>query len=147
MKAISLWRPWDLFVILGWKMTETRTHDRFKSLVGMTIAIHSAKKIDPYWRETTDQYLPKKFQDLAERSILAGGYVHGVVEVMAHRKLTAGDSNRALIYCGVGNRFGLELGHSRLLRKPIEIRGRQGIFNIELSGANLNNCSVYSVLK
>ncbi|KKM23738.1 hypothetical protein LCGC14_1612130 [marine sediment metagenome] len=109
MKAISLWRPWDLFVLLGWKMIETRTHDRFKSLVGRTIAIHSAKKIDPDWRRTTDSYLSADFQDLAERSILAGGYVHGVVGVLGHRKLTAGDSYRALIFCGGGDRFGIDI--------------------------------------
>ena len=145
MKAISLWRPWDLFVLLGWKMIETRTHERFKSLVGTRIAIHSAKKIDPHWRETAGQYLPILFLDLAERSMLEGGHVHGLVEVLMHRKLAAGDSSRALTDCGDGDRFGLD--HSQLLETPLEIRGRQGIFNVYLSDADLIPASVYSVLK
>ena len=44
MDAITLYMPEALFVSLGWKTIETRTHHRFKGLVGKRIAIHAAKK-------------------------------------------------------------------------------------------------------
>ncbi len=133
MKAISLWRPWDLFVLLGWKTIETRTHQRFKGLVGTTIAIHSAKKIDPRWRTMVSSYLAPRLLDSVERSILDGGFVHGIVEVWHHRPLKWGDSYGALVCCRAGDRFGLDLAHPRFLMSPVEIRGRQGIFNVDIS--------------
>lgn len=138
MKAISLWRPWDLFVLIGWKTIETRTHERFKGLVGTTIAIHSAKKIDPHWRTMVASYLAPKLLDAAERSILEGGRVHGIVEVFYHRPLKRGDSYAALVHCGAGERFGLFLDHARLLENPIAIRGHQGIFNVPISEAEVH---------
>ena len=44
MDAITLYMPEALFVSLSWKTIETRTHHRFKGLVGKRIAIHAAKK-------------------------------------------------------------------------------------------------------
>ncbi len=135
MKAISLWRPWDLFVLMGWKTIETRTHERFKGLVGTTIAIHSAKKIDPHWRAATAAYLAQQGAEHAERWILKGGHVHGIVEVLGHDPLDRTHSHRAMIECAGGERFGLFLDHARLLENPIQVRGRQGIFNVTISEA------------
>ena len=132
VKAISLHRPWDLLVLLGWKKLETRTHRRFQSLVGLTIAIHSAKRIDRYWREFTAPYLKPAMADQIEASILEGGKVHGTVEVWDHRLLNGKDSSRAMIDCKGTGRLGLELNFPRILRKPIPVVGRQGIFDVEV---------------
>lgn len=135
MKAISLWRPWDLLVLVSWKTIETRTHQRLKSLVGTTIAIHSAKRIDPHWKTLTKPWLSRSQQHQIESSILDGGHVHGIVEVREHGSLNGHDSHAALIDCSECNRFGLYLMGARILEKPIKIRGRQAIFDVEISDA------------
>jgi activating signal cointegrator 1 len=46
MKAISLWQPWAPLIACGAKPYETRSFAPPASLIGQTIAIHVAKKID-----------------------------------------------------------------------------------------------------
>lgn len=46
MKAISLWQPWASLIACGAKPFETRSFAPPASLIGQTIAIHAAKKID-----------------------------------------------------------------------------------------------------
>ena len=46
MKAISLWQPWASLIACGAKPYETRSWAPPRDLIGQTIAIHAAKKID-----------------------------------------------------------------------------------------------------
>lgn len=46
MKAISLWQPWATLIACGDKPYETRDWPPPRELIGQTIAIHAAKKID-----------------------------------------------------------------------------------------------------
>jgi len=46
MKAISLWQPWASLIACGDKPYETRHWAPPRELIGQTIAIHAAKKID-----------------------------------------------------------------------------------------------------
>jgi hypothetical protein len=46
MKAISLWQPWASLIAAGAKPFETRHWAPPRKLIGATIAIHAAKKID-----------------------------------------------------------------------------------------------------
>jgi hypothetical protein len=46
MKAISLWQPWASLIACGAKPYETRSWAPPRHLIGQTIAIHAAKKID-----------------------------------------------------------------------------------------------------
>jgi hypothetical protein len=46
MKAISLWQPWASLIACGAKPFETRHWSPPRELIGQTIAIHAAKKID-----------------------------------------------------------------------------------------------------
>lgn len=46
MKAISLWQPWASLIAAGVKPFETRHWPPPRSLIGQTIAIHAAKKVD-----------------------------------------------------------------------------------------------------
>jgi hypothetical protein len=39
LPCITLWRPWSTWIADGRKTIETRTHDRFRSLVGKRIGI------------------------------------------------------------------------------------------------------------
>lgn len=46
MKAISLWQPWASLIACGAKPFETRSFAPPRALIGQTIAIHAAKKIE-----------------------------------------------------------------------------------------------------
>jgi activating signal cointegrator 1 len=46
MKAISLWQPWASLIACGAKLYETRSWAPPRELIGQTIAIHAAKKVD-----------------------------------------------------------------------------------------------------
>lgn len=46
MKAISLWQPWASLIACGTKPYETRDWAPPRDLIGQTIAIHAAKKVD-----------------------------------------------------------------------------------------------------
>lgn len=46
MKAISLWQPWATLIAAGIKPFETRSWAPPRSLIGQTIAIHAARKVD-----------------------------------------------------------------------------------------------------
>lgn len=46
MKAISLWQPWASLIACGMKPYETRHWSPPRDLIGQTIAIHAAKKLD-----------------------------------------------------------------------------------------------------
>jgi hypothetical protein len=56
MKIITLWQPWASFIAWGWKTIETRTHDRFKGLIGERIGIHAGLKWDKDWKELACPY-------------------------------------------------------------------------------------------
>jgi hypothetical protein len=46
MKAISLWQPWASLIACGAKPYETRSWAPPRHLIGTTIAVHAAKKVD-----------------------------------------------------------------------------------------------------
>src|SRR6185437_11075967 len=46
MRAISLWQPWASLIACGVKRYETRSWAPPRDLIGQTIAIHAAKKVD-----------------------------------------------------------------------------------------------------
>lgn len=71
MRAISLYQPYASLIACGAKPYETRSWAPPRALIGQTIAIHAAKKIDPGAAELAQelmygQYEPGGF-DLADR--------------------------------------------------------------------------------
>lgn len=136
MKAISLHQPWATWVALKWKTIETRTHDRFKGLVGRRIAIHAAQKIDPLGY---NKYLPGKLSELDIRNIgdlvvLHRGKIVCTARVSKARWAKADELfmqtlNRQAM-CEVGRKFLLFLEEIEPLNRPVPYRGRQGIFDV-----------------
>jgi hypothetical protein len=71
MKAISLWQPWASLIACGAKPYETRHWAPPRALIGQTIAIHAAKRVDkdaiPFAEELLySQHQPGGFE-LADR--------------------------------------------------------------------------------
>jgi hypothetical protein len=131
MKAITLHRPWADWVGLGWKTIETRTHERFRSLVGQRIAIHASLKWDEDAIEAARYYL-LPWQLAASHAFRLDEQISGRVLctaiVAAHRLLTATDARAALIECHT-RRFGLFLTDRHFMAPAVKAKGHQGIWN------------------
>lgn len=139
VRALSLWRPWADWVMLGWKTIETRTHQRFRCLgvAPTALAIHAAVKWDATAIEAARRWLTDeqiKFTETVIRGRPVSGII-GTVEVMAFGLLDAGDEAGALIECST-TRFGLWLTNPRPLVPPIPAIGRQGLFWVTLPSQN-----------
>jgi len=132
MKAITIYEPWASWIRAGAKTIETRSHDRFRSLVGRRIAIHAGRTYDPLAEAEASRVLAAAGLAVPAPQCRLGQIVC-TVAVCSARWLRAADSAAAMCDCrpdpSAGRqRFGL------FLRDPIRIdgvtvRGRQGIWN------------------
>lgn len=131
MKAISLWQPWAHWIAEGIKTIETRTHDRFKGLVGQRIAIHAAKRYDGHALVFAEEYLSKDaYCKLAQAKVLMGAIICTAI-VSEARWLNPVYAPAALIECR-SPRFGIFLEGIEKLEIPIPCKGRQGIFEVNI---------------
>lgn len=123
MKAISLCQPWGDWIIYGPKSIETRTHQRFRGLLGQTIAIHSGRLIhEPAWEWARPYWNFHPCVPTHNPGII------GTVYVAEARWLTDADSPAALL--PAEGLFGLVLTQRRALPHCVECRGRQGIWTL-----------------
>jgi hypothetical protein len=128
VKAITVYRPWSSFIVFRLKSIETRTHDRFRSLIGERIAIHAGKTWD---REFVD-LLPEKLLyspaviEALKHAKETRGCVIGTAYVNSARWLTHSDNKAAM--CPAAGRFGMSLGRVERLREPVPAKGHQGIW-------------------
>lgn len=135
LKVITLWQPWATFISFGWKTIETRTHEKFKSLVGQPIGIHAGKKWDEYWLEASIAFLtPAAVQEiirLKNNNMIPFGEIIATARVFDFRALDTSDSCAALIDCAPfpGPRYGLFLKDIHPLKIPIGVKGKQGVWN------------------
>jgi hypothetical protein len=127
--VITLYQPWASWIMRGWKIIETRTHDRFKSLAGKRILIHAGKKTDE--TAVNNPYLSKE-QILYKPDEIINGAILGECLVQHFQKLDASHSKHSLIDCGSVERWGLFLNEIMMLEKPIEVAGEMGIWYFDL---------------
>lgn len=127
---ISMWMPWANWVGLGWKTIETRTHQRFRGLVGKRIGIHCALKWDKGAIEAARPYLDAYQVGLSSSFLKIGGAVCWTALATEHRQLEVGDEFDALIECRTV-RFGLVLTDVQRI-EAIPMRGHQGIWYAQL---------------
>ena len=137
MKAISLWEPWATFIMMKKKTIETRTHNRFKGLVGERIAICAALKFDKsgIWKD----YLPSDWRfsisNLLSLTTVTKGTIMCTATVSAARWAPNVDfvernewNKKAL--CEVGGKYCLFLNDIKPVMGRIPVQGRQGIFEV-----------------
>ncbi len=141
VRALSLWRPWADWVMLGWKRIETRTHRRFRCLGEhpALLAIHASDKWDKDALRLASPYLtPEQIEhtETVLRKQSLGGHVLGTVLVTAFMRLDFSDEHDSLIECTSVERFGLELASPRRLETPMKARGMQGLFRVTLPAQN-----------
>lgn len=129
MKIITLNMPWANWVSLGWKPIETRTHERFKGLVGQRIGIHASLKWDAKAMELAAPYLTATQLAQSDEFLRLGGAIICTAFVEDFRKLNEADAPDALIECKT-TRYGLFLRDVARV-EAIPCRGFQGIWNYE----------------
>ena len=139
MKAISLHQPWATCVAMQWKMIETRTHARFKSLVGQRIAIHAAKKETHVPAQLYDYLSDAQRNDPAIGEAILfiddnRGKILCTVRVVRAQWAPNVDfdvreewNKKAM--CETAGKYCLFLDEIEPIY-PIPFRGRQGIFNV-----------------
>ncbi len=132
MRALTLWRPYAEWVAWGWKPIETRLHDRYFCLEGERIAIHAANIWDVGAIAGARRWLTKaQVEQTAALYGTPGGMVLCTAFVYRCDLTKPSDAKKALIECETP-RFGLWLRNVNLVRPPLRIRGRQGIWKVEL---------------
>lgn len=129
LPVITLYQPWATWIIRGWKTIETRTHDRFKGLVGKDILIHAGKRTDE--TAINNRFLSKS-QILHNPDEIVNGAIIGKAHVYQSRELGYLDERAALIECMYTKRFGLFLARIEKLEEPIYVKGEMGIWYFDL---------------
>lgn len=125
LPVITLYQPWATWIADELKLIETRTHNRFASLLGKRILIHAG--------QTTDKKaLPNPYLIGRTYSKPINGVILCEVFVKAFGKLSAIHSEKAMIDCYTIERFGLYLKDIKKLPEPIPEKGEMGIWYYDL---------------
>lgn len=131
LPVITLYQPWATWIMRGWKTIETRTHNRFGSLLGKTILIHAGLKTDDSNLTVNNPYLTKA-QILHNPDEVINGHILGSCHVARFGLLSEIHETRALIECRSVNRFGLYLTDIKKFDNPILCKGEMGIWYFDL---------------
>lgn len=129
--AITLYQPWATWIMRRWKTTETRTHNKFKSLLGKQILIHAGMRTDDSDLTTKNPYLTQE-QILENPDEMINGYILGSAYVKYFRLLHPADSKEALIECFT-IRYGLFLSNIEKFDSPILCKGEMGIWYYDMN--------------
>lgn len=121
-----MYQPWATWIVRGWKLIETRTHNRFRSLAGKRILIHAGSKYDNSDLVLKNPYLtPQQIHYKPEEIVY--GYIIGECLVQGIKLLDDSHSKSALINCGDTQRYGLFLNEIMMI-EPIKVKGDRGIW-------------------
>lgn len=129
--VITLYQPWATWIMRFMKKIETREHDRFKSLKGKRILIHSGKKTDTSELVLNNRYVTRE-QLIYKPEEVINGYILGSAYVEAVGWLDDSHSKKALIDCGSTRRYGLFLDGIKPLDYPLPVKGQMGIWYYDL---------------
>ena len=130
--VLSLYQPWAAYIMMGYKLIETRLHDRFKGIVGKQILIHAARNVDNSVEAQHNQYLTPEEIKVAH-TIMFKGAIIGSAIVDKARWLEERDSQLAMIDCKNTKRFGLHLTHITMFDEPLFERGSMGIWYYDMA--------------
>lgn len=151
MKALGLWQPWATLIAVGAKRVETRSWRPPYALYGERIAIHATKtspalervlEDDPVYLNALHAHAGDEFgasPRAAARALPRGAIV--ATAVLAQATEITAEAARALelrtpLEFALGDytagRFAWALEHVRRVEPPVEARGSQGFFNVEL---------------
>jgi len=125
VKALTVYRPWSLFIAYGDKRVENRSWRPPAHVLGKRVAIHSGKHFDEYPVELAEELgLIADMLHAKElpTGIVATAIVSGCAERMLHVPV---DQERWF-----SGPFGWLLGDVKAFREPIPCLGAQGLWTV-----------------
>ena len=128
--VITLYQPWATWIMREWKTIETRTHNKFSSLINKRILIHAGQTTDS--RAVNNPYLTKD-QILFNPDEMINGFILGSVFVDGFGKLDKSHSKKSLIDCEHTERWGLLLASVTKFDEPIKCKGEMGIWYFDMA--------------
>lgn len=137
MKTISIWNPFALLIVKGFKIFETRTWPAPQSIIGQRIAIASTKTIRPEQRahfndeEFQDNYqrlgLPPNLTDLKHGFVLGTAVVE-CVELMTEEFMEDVSTEEQSYGWWNEGFYAWRMVDPVEFDEPIPVRGMQGIY-------------------
>lgn len=127
--ALSLWQPWTEAIFYGPKRVENRSWAPPKSFWGKSLALHTAKKHDPW----ADKFIRALWPDFDTAKRFPAGHIVGVVTLTHATYHAQGQPVTDPWACGP---WVWHLADPVVLPQPIPIRGAQGLW---ILGDAVNN--------
>jgi len=136
MKVISVWQPFALLLVKGFKIFETRTWPAPAAVIGQTMGIASTKNVKPEQRAFYEDPDFQKFYEvlgLPSLDELPGGHLLGTVKLDSVELMTpefldeVSNEEQAYGHWQEGN-YAWRCTQPRELLHPIPIQGKQGIY-------------------
>lgn len=130
--VITLWQPWASWIMWGWKGIESRTHNRFKKLVGeKELGIHAGQRFDKSDLVMKNIYLSP--EAIKESMNVPLGCLLGTVNCYdGGFPLNWTHENQALIECEKTTRYGLFVKDPIPFEKPVPMKGELSIWYLYL---------------
>jgi hypothetical protein len=138
MKVLSIWNPYAILLVGGFKLNETRPFPCPQAIVGQRLYIASTKVITPaqrtlfadesfqsYYRETG---LPDKLEDMKNGFLIGSVLIHSSdpydeeIDDPTEEEMLYGDYRPG--------RYVWRTRDPEMLDEPVPVRGQQGIWNL-----------------
>lgn len=136
MKVISIWQPFALLSVKGFKIFETRTWPMPQTLIGQRVGIASTKNVKPEQRafvedeEFQAHYLRTGLPPMAELPMghLMGTVIFDSCELMTEEFVAdVSAEEQAYGFWDLGN-YAWRQREPKWLKHPVPIQGKQGIY-------------------
>jgi hypothetical protein len=140
MKAISIWNPFALLIVSGFKIFETRTWPAPRSVIGQRIGIASTKSIRPEQRaHFADEEFVRNYERLGlpmDLSELPHGFMLGTavvdsVELMTEELLAEVSNEEQSYGWWQEGYYAWRMADPVMFETPIPVRGAQGLYDWE----------------
>lgn len=132
MKALSLWQPWASLIADGRKKIETRSWPAPQWLLGKRIAIHATKYVD---YDSCEDFGYGSAPTIPRGVVLCTATLTACIRFTQENveSLFDGIDDQERLYGDYEpGRYGWMLSNIERICPPIEIRGRQGIFDVAI---------------
>ena len=131
--VITLYQPWATWIMRGWKTIETRTHNRFASLLHQTILIHAGQINDRYAVDAFYHGYLTREQLLHDQEEMINGFILGSAHVDATGWLCGHSYENKAALIETTERYGLFLTDVKKFDQPIPEKGEMGIWYFDMS--------------
>lgn len=141
IRVISVWNPFALLLVNGFKIFETRTWAAPRSLIGQRVGIASTKTINPAQKaHFGDEEFQSFYSKLGMPDTLAempNGFMLGTAILESSNLMTpefmddVSDEEKQYGWWAENN-YGWRMTDPVAFERPVSVRGQQGIWNWDM---------------